>query len=241
MNLHSAIIAGRLMPEASWKSPQRTATLGKGKEPGALPALQHGGYPADEPRISLELQALAVGEHLRAALPDGATFDGVLVCSPRAPDAAAGLRAAAPAMAMSLRRCGRAGGERQADAGSRDTGRANCRKSPGPGKAGPEAGQRGTPRRRSSAAPAAPSRGTSTPRTICRPTEEAMVRVIVFGRRLHQGRRAGTTRSGTTEQDAREVARRDRPSSWLSLPLSPRAARAVPWWSAPRHHRLELS
>ena len=104
MNLHSAIIAGRPMPEASWKSPQRTATLGKGKEPGALPALQHGGYPADEPRISPELQGLAVGAHLHAALPDGATFDGVLVWrSPRAQMLLLANPRSGACMAMSLR------------------------------------------------------------------------------------------------------------------------------------------
>ena len=74
------------------------------KEPGALPALQHGGYPADEPRISPELQALAVGEHLRAALPDGATFDGVLVWrSPRAQMLLLANPRSGACMAMSLR------------------------------------------------------------------------------------------------------------------------------------------
>ena len=104
MNLHSAIIAGRPMPEASWKSPQRPATLGRSKEPGGLPILQHGGYPAEEPRISPGLQNLTVGERLRATLPDGTTFDGVLAWrSPRAQMLLLANPRSGASMAMSLR------------------------------------------------------------------------------------------------------------------------------------------
>lgn len=79
MNLHSAIIAGTPMPEANWKSPPRLASLSGSKDPGGLQILQHGGHPAEDPRVPAGLQKVAVGERLRAELPDGTAFDGMVV------------------------------------------------------------------------------------------------------------------------------------------------------------------
>lgn len=78
MNLHAALIAGTPMPDLSWTSPRRPASLGGSSEPGGLRILLHGGHLAEEPRIPAALPNLAVGERVRAELADGTVFDGMV-------------------------------------------------------------------------------------------------------------------------------------------------------------------
>ena len=213
-------IAGRPMPEARMSSGSAPPRW-RARSPAHW-ALQHGGYPADEPR---QPNGGARCRRAPAApVKPGRRHSMSIWYSPRAQMLLLVNHSSGACMVnISMRWWPSWRRAASRSLGRGDTGRANCRESP-VWKA-IEAGQRGTP------LPAAvlqrrrlPPAGNPARRVRFAAHRGGHGGNRLGCRRLHQAVVLATTRSGNDRTDAREAASMRLPSSWFSLPLPPRAA-----------------